>query len=70
MSDGLSERIDCNTLHSIVATKGDELIILFDNTKMHVCDMRGSKPVQSIIGWPVTNIMTHENVNVRGLHLL
>ena len=70
--DGMAARIDDSSLHSVVATAGEDLIILVDNQDMHVYNLIGVELDWKVRGYkvPNENVVTFKNVFMRGLHLL
>jgi len=58
-----------SSLHTVVSTKGEELLIFFDKNDMHVFNMRTARLDPEIGGYRVTDVVTHKNVNVRSLQL-
>lgn len=67
---GLSERIDMDSLHSVIATKNQELIIFFDAQDMHVYDMRTASLDNKTKDYRGSTTTTYKKMYVRGLQLL
>jgi len=55
----LAKRVCMRSLHSIVATKNEELIIFFDEKDMHVYDMRTAVLDREVSGYRVSGVTTH-----------
>mmetsp|Transcript_35145 Transcript_35145/g.42978 ORF Transcript_35145/g.42978 Transcript_35145/m.42978 type:complete len:105 (-) Transcript_35145:341-655(-) len=68
--EGMAKRVCMESIHSVVTTKNEELILLFDQNDMHIYDMTQAELDEKTRSYVVTDVLTHKRMNFRGLQLL
>ena len=70
LDQGLAQRVCTESIHSVVATKNEELIILFDKSDMHIYNMQTATHDPQRSSYEIQDVITHSSMNFRGLQLL